>query len=162
MGYWLDAKSLSTFASDEVEVYRCPRDTCVGSSPTKFPSCWSAENVTSCASDLLCSTGAVGPLCGACKEDFTYSSVNRKCSPCEEANTLTLAMGGAVVVAVLVALAFHHELVALPHAARASWFAQTLLVLDSGTLKIVWSTYQVRPSIARKRRCSLTPHSSLS
>ena len=161
-GFWLDAETLETFASDEVEVYRCPRDTCVGSSPTEFPSCWSAENVTSCASDLLCSAGAVGPLCGACKGDFTYSSVNRMCSPCEEASTLTLATGGVVVVAVFVALAFHHGSVALPHAVRASWFAQTLFALDSGTLKIVWSTYQVKAKHrAQKRLCSLTPRSPL-
>jgi len=79
----------------------------------------------------------------ACLTYYVYSSVDRVCSPCEQATTRTLGMIGGLLLGVLLVLALHQGWVPLPLAVQTSWFVETLLALDSGTLRIIWSTYQV-------------------
>jgi hypothetical protein len=62
--YWMDTHALKSFAGASVDIYRCPRLTCKGSTP-EHSACWLPDNITTCNRDeLLCTNGATGPLCG--------------------------------------------------------------------------------------------------
>ena len=77
-GYWVSYDSVE----HALRVYECHKGTCMGSGDTDSR-CWVAANYSKCdASELQCSEGATGILCGACEAKFTYNKINNACVEC--------------------------------------------------------------------------------
>jgi len=149
-GYWVNTKSLDAFSGDGLDLYHCPRSTCKGSSPEKSPSCWSPKNTTECDPDeLLCTTGAAGPLCSSCIDGFVYSLTTRQCAECGKFDVLSVSIMGAVLVlgAFAAAVTYFH-LFKFPACIRQSWLFGILGQIDSGMVRVVWGTLQIVQSAA--------------
>ena len=145
-GYWVNTADLGDF--EDLNIYRCPRGTCQGSSPDQAGSCWSAENVTACNPDaLMCTVGASGPLCGSCVGGFTYSSAERICVACNVSWVRAGLLLGALALVAGVALALRSGRLAPPAWVLRSWLMGVMRSVDSGMLRVVWSTYQIVQSV---------------
>lgn len=69
-------------------------------------SCWDPNNVNVCDQNLLlCTKGAVGPLCGACEKNFVYGSAARECLPCSVGATRAVFTVGALLAVIVVLFA---------------------------------------------------------
>ena len=108
--------------------------------------CWriSANKSSICQSNSLqCTFGAIGPLCGACDVGFFYSSTDLLCHSCSApvlTNIVLLAVG--VVVAIIMGT-LKTGLLRVPEYMQRTSVYGALYRLDSGTLRVVWSNYQV-------------------
>ena len=154
VGFWVERRSLE-FAGT---MYPCPRGTCkgaVGQTGTESEmACWQRVgygpdgNVSNayhgCDADaLLCTKGALGPLCGACAKGHTFSSTQNICVSCTSAgSTAGYGIGGALVC-LLAAWGFYKGHLTVPQVILDSWFWGTLKGLDSSTYRIIWATYQI-------------------
>jgi hypothetical protein len=157
-GYWSDRKS---YAYTE-KIYRCSRDTCTGA---EFPnsSCWSAiffrdvrdaegedgsEEISStsynmCSPDLLCEEGSAGPLCGTCSNKFIYRGETKRCHACKEVQTNAFIICAMAAGSGLIVVAIVMEWIHLPFCGKHSIFGKFLKSIDTGSLKVVWVTYQI-------------------
>ena len=137
-GYWLNTKPYF----DDVELYRCPRATCSGSSP-EDSSCWTAENIAACSADaLLCTEGATGVLCGACESGYTFNAARSECVECSRSTNSLVVFSVFFALAVLFAWAYRHQehLSVWATGSRPFLFFRQI---DSGTIKVIWAAYQV-------------------
>lgn len=145
-GHWVD-RSKFKFAAN---VYVCSRQTCIPATPE--PGCWErssydqaageeAVELRSCdAEELQCSEGAQGPLCGSCAPLYVFSSEVKTCRLCSESGSESFLLVGVVGVCVV--------LIAFAQFSGASWIQDSAWVrllqsIDSGSLKVVWVTYQI-------------------
>jgi hypothetical protein len=144
-GYWVDRSSY-----DYVDrLYSCPRLTCKGGNSNG--SCWGyAAYNTSQSSDadvcdadaLLCTEGAIGPLCGSCDQDYVYRGETKTCVACGSAKKFAftaLGVAAAAVIALIVLAAGYR------HKNPVSQFIKSM---DSGSLKVLWVTYQIIMSVS--------------
>ena len=115
-------------------------------------SCWSIEAYDfswegggRCNQDvLMCSEGAKGPLCNACMDGYTFNSALSSCMPCgSDATMIPLALASALGFLGLAVLALQWRGVKLDAYLRLS----VLKLVDTGTLKILWSTMQIVSSV---------------
>ena len=85
---------------------------------------------------------------GSCQLGFTYSSVQRLCISCTESSKFTVAI--VVVLGVLGAVvgALHAGFTALPDWLASSSIAGAVRQMDSGTFRIIISTYQIVQSVS--------------
>jgi hypothetical protein len=163
-GYWVDRSGISNAGI----IYECIRQTCKGSTENAAresrvlvktddesvynSSCWSsdkyAENDAYCdANALLCRYGSFGPLCGSCIDTFIYSTIEDDCQECTSSwifGTVFLILGS---IALAIFALFHWGYLHLPVYARRWWLVGVTEHLDSGTFRVVWSTYQIVQSI---------------
>ena len=134
-------------------IYLCIRKTCAGAAKEGGlvfePECWTPQALdaptSSCsADDLLCTRGAHGRLCGSCLDGFEFSSMSQQCESCPSNlwvyPTIFLAVG--VAVAVLASLVYTGTLVIPPIIRESSLFG-LFRVADAGSVKVLFSTYQV-------------------
>ena len=164
-GYWVDRSSISSAGI----TYECIRRTCIGSIENAAAesrllaeantelihnsSCWSLENYANngayCDPNLLlCRYGSYGPLCGSCIETFIYSTIEDDCQECTSSwifGTIFITLGG---FGLGIFALFHFGYFRLPLYARRWWLVGITEHLDSGTFRVVWSTYQIVQSIA--------------
>jgi transposase-like protein len=138
------------------DVYQCPRETCKGSTPTS--KCWRYDayvNNTSISldsggaddcssSNYLCSKGAYGPLCGSCDLQYVYRGETKTCRKCDEAkNSTYLILGigsGIIMIAIMLGIGYRYRFIK---------FSNTQLnSVDSGSLKVLWVTYQIIMSVS--------------
>lgn len=133
------------------EVHRCFHKTCIGLK-TGLDSCWSmdyfnrswlvAQGLESvCTStSLQCSTGSYGPLCGACKKDYIYSSTHQECIRCGQWGNIqlvTLCLGFVLVFLLSIAFMSNSSNV------DKYWLTGMLKRMDGGMLRVLWVNYQV-------------------
>ena len=161
-GYWVERRTLE-FAGD---IYTCPRQTCTGAKEQVSAGrrqrrldedqdlCWDQTSYSSQASaacnadELLCAEGASGPLCGSCVAGFSYSNSRLVCVECREAKAQAFAViGGGLLLGVLAVAAFAGTL-RLPACVLNSRPAQALAQIDSGTLRVCWTSYQIAQSVS--------------
>lgn len=143
--YWVDRRSISYAA----ELYKCSRQTCKGAK-NPYDTCWSYSSYGNAtmkcdSSDMLCSYGATGPLCGACIDDYSFSPTTQSCQSCDVNYT-------DLFVVILVAIAFISFLCV--YWVRASpWLLQRCSLLrfnslETGSVKVVLVTAQIVTSIS--------------
>ena len=92
----------------------------------------------------MCSEGAKGPLCNSCMDGYTFNSALSSCMPCgSDATMIPLALASALGFLGLAVLALQWRGVKLDAYLRLS----VLKLVDTGTLKILWSTMQIVSSV---------------
>jgi hypothetical protein len=174
-GYWIDRIAVYYDPTLMQEVYKCPRpEVCLSQSiETNSSSTSSGDrrrlsvskgcallenyNATDCAPTLSCKKGSTGPLCGACEDNWRYSSSSKKCEKCGDVLNWVEAFLMMSVVAVLVAIVFALRSgdVNIPSSMHFLCgaklhipFIGMLYHLESGTIKVMWSTFQIVQSIS--------------
>jgi hypothetical protein len=145
-GYWIDRTSYEY--GDEV--YRCIFDTCTGFDPVqeldhRAMDCWTMTgfNRSFCEGDqMMCSEGSTGPLCGTCIKGYHYDSGDRRCKNCLSSissfvniSLFLLAMFGFIAAVNIWERVAHNNLAFI-----VTTFFQNM---ESGTLKVIWVTYQI-------------------
>jgi hypothetical protein len=149
-GYWVHRASWKYVAN----IYKCPRATCDLSKDKQNQTCFDQWHYFidddndddlhgRCASaDVLCTAGAHGPLCGTCEVGYIFRGETRTCEPCEAAaiSGFAVAVLGVLFMAVL-AIVFLGRF-DLP------WLRESMMIrymrnIDTGSLKVVWVTYQI-------------------
>jgi hypothetical protein len=123
--------------------------------------CFLLSNFTSkaCSDSVVCTAGSTGPLCGACKVGWTYNSSQRKCTLCGQSTTWLQAFG--ILVAALLVLGFFWHIrsgyLHIPQKLRFLAkgksevqvpFVGMFLSMDSGALKVLFSTLQIVMSVS--------------
>jgi hypothetical protein len=141
------ATSTALFTSDRGNSNNDNNYLMISSSNTDLLSvCWTYFNYnkTVCDDDslLLCKEGADGPLCGSCKDSYTYNSVLNACEKCGgEISVLFYSVLGSCVV--LVFLLFLGHRYYFKSYFRKNVIYQLFSNVDSGSLKVMWVTYQI-------------------
>mmetsp|Transcript_26890 Transcript_26890/g.31711 ORF Transcript_26890/g.31711 Transcript_26890/m.31711 type:complete len:1775 (-) Transcript_26890:503-5827(-) len=139
-GYWTDHSDY-TYAG---VMQRCYRSTCRGGSNTS--TCWTVSGYTedSCV-DGQCTEGARGPLCGSCIHGYIHRPSSAECESCSEA-------GVFLVIVLTIFVSFWSILIVLWFMGELDHFWQLLLPItscvDTGSLKVIWVTYQIIVSSA--------------
>ena len=134
------------------DVYKCYRNSC--SLENNNMSCWADQvnksTSTSCLADeLICSPGSRGPLCNACDEGFVYDTPLQYCRPCQDTHWGFFAVAAiAFSVASIWAWALLRGRASLPTCLSKSWLAGVAREVDTGTLRVCISTYQIVNSIS--------------
>jgi hypothetical protein len=111
--------------------------------------CWTYGNYTNdhCGADsLLCKEGSLGPLCGACREKYTYNVVINGCEKCKHsAENILLYIGITIVNLFVLALVVYMVIKESPqnYRIRNNSLVKLLANVDSGSLKVIWVTYQI-------------------
>ena len=164
-GFWVDRSNVTNAGI----MYECIRQTCVGTvdinsdaarrltetsiENTYNVSCWSYEsysvNDAECdSSTLMCRYGSYGPLCGSCIVDYVYSRSDNECQACTSSwifGTVVLVIGACIFMTFI---AFHLEFFSLPLNSKRWWIFGIARQVDSGTFRVLWSTYQIVQSVA--------------
>jgi len=126
-------------------IYHCPRLTCKGSDSRD--ACWKYENFTSSsnkcdANTLICTEGAIGPLCGSCDFGYVYNAEIKSCTSCGDAKkfayTALFFTGFMIIVIFALTVGYQQD-------NKLSRFVKSL---DSGSLKVLWVTYQIIMSVS--------------
>ena len=153
-GYWVDLYSIDmdsggTGATD-IDIYECPRATCVGVDPNNS-SCWSMSSkrkFLQCVAEEMCLTGSEGPLCGGCQEGYTYSPTDAACSQCATHVRRAAYALAALLLLTVAACLIYFEYITIPERLKKNFIVGSLSKVDTGTLRIAYSTYQITSSIA--------------
>jgi serine/threonine protein kinase/membrane protein implicated in regulation of membrane protease activity len=179
-GYWVDRSSYEY--GDKI--YECSWDTCIGFSAAKsrlvkgetnddmseeLLGCWEelSFNSSVCnADDLMCDEGSAGPLCGTCKDTYTYNSATRKCIDCDGDQSVipAIVVGSIALLLVLLVIGFVLKdsplfggagLMETRHQAILLWNSilkippfSILKHVDQGMLKVIWGTSQIVGTIS--------------
>ena len=93
---------------------------------------------SSCNDDeLLCNKGSKGPFCGSCDVGYVYRGVTNSCEPCGKAQSFSIIVIGCMIGIVIV----------IGIGGYLKWkefiVVRFLSNLDSGSLKVMWVTYQI-------------------
>ena len=95
-----------------------------------------AEGVPCDEDTLLCTDGSTGPLCGSCKDGYTFNSAQSQCVACESASFTTPIISVSVVgLIVLVITVLRWRGVSMKALQRLPLFS-LLKHIDKGTLKV--------------------------
>jgi hypothetical protein len=117
--------------------------------------CWTYGNYSTTGesgncndASLLCKEGSYGPLCGACSEEYVYNVVINSCEKCKHnAENVLLYIGIAMVTMVVSALFFcvvvKNKVFKGSFVHRNNIMVKLLANVDSGSLKVIWVTYQI-------------------
>ena len=140
-GYW------ATYDSVEHahKVFECNWGTCTGRGSDTDTRCWDTANYSTCdTSQLQCSSGATGILCGACGPKFTYNKIDNACVKCTSLQHFGIIAVLVIVICFLVyytALGFCPSLRDNPF--MRSW-AKLLLHVDIAKVKVRGSLANVK------------------
>jgi len=153
-GYWVDLNDIGMQGdgSDvtDVVLYQCTRATCKGVDPNNS-SCWSLsskELFVQCLAEEMCLTGSVGPLCGGCKEDYIFSPTDAVCSSCSSHIRRAAILAVTILILIIVACLIYFEYITIPEQLKQNCVIRSLLMVDGGTLRVAYSTYQITSSVA--------------
>jgi len=144
-GYWMDRSKLAYTR----HAYPCPRETCTGSGNN---TCWTVgaiENQTCNADKLMCKTGAVGHLCGSCKDGYSYNTDTLICESCQsQSNTGIFILAGIGLFILLIMALKWNEIIKIP---ALLWDSYPVMIFrhlfKSGSLKVLVSAYQIIQSV---------------
>ena len=149
--FWVD-RSAVEYAS---KIYPCHRLACTGAAAqTNGTNCWAVEaynsssklfSLENCESDsLLCLRGSGGPLCGSCMDGFTFNSAISICVECTDSTNTTPIIVMSILGFIFVGVAvLHFRGIKLRCSAMPNIPCLSILMhIDTGTLKILWSTMQ--------------------
>ena len=134
------------------EVYKCYRDSCT--SEYSNMSCWidqgNGSAAKNCHTDkLICAHGSRGPLCNACDEEFVYDTPLQKCRPCEDTHWGLFVVTAVVLCTASVwTWAVLRGKASVPTWLLKSWLGGIAREVDTGTIRICVSTYQIVNSIS--------------
>ena len=136
-GYWVDRTNINFLNV----IYKCPRMTCGGAYklPNKFNQCWKkvvneSYNASCKSDDLLCTSGARGPLCSSCSESYYFSSTEQMCLECGSMNIFSASAVFALIIAATVLLLMKRNSI--------------LRYLDGGVFRVLCSTFQIAGEIS--------------
>jgi hypothetical protein len=129
-GYWVDHSDYK-YAG---ELYRCARSTCKGG--TNHSSCWTLKgfNASGCGNNQ-CTHGAKGPLCASCADGFVYRPITHTCDSCSSYNMMLWYFFGCLMFIGSSVYIIRHIL--------GNVIASPTSLINSGTLKVLWVTYQI-------------------
>jgi hypothetical protein len=134
-GFWVDHSDYK-YAGN---IYRCAWSTCKGG--TNGSSCWTVNgfNATGCNDDQ-CTQGSGGPLCASCANGYIRSPATKACELCSENWVLVVSIFGALIFILLLAVLMMQmgQLTT-----TRGHFTKCMKYVDSGTLKVIWVTYQI-------------------
>jgi hypothetical protein len=138
-------------------IVKCSRNTCKGGNTAS--TCWKLDQYednhthtnlhVKCNSDSLqCVTGSIGPLCGSCDVGYVFRGSTNNCGPCKSAKLVSyIAVGSFMllgVVAFLVSLQMKtNQTSAVSMMIKNNRVVNLLRSFDSGSLKVLWVTYQI-------------------
>jgi len=147
VGFWINTHKLSSFSGGHIDVYRCNRLTCKGTTP-ESSSCWLPSNVTSCNRDaLLCSNGATGPLCGSCGAGYVYSSADRYCITCTQSVARLIFMVSGALMLLITFVIVKVKNIRFKRWER-TWLGNLMKHIDSGPGRVLWTNYQIIQSVS--------------
>lgn len=144
--FWVDRRMYGYMGS----IHACTRSTCMYVGRNTSDACWSelSFNSTSlsliasnCDSNhLICSQGAVGPLCGSCKEGFIYQSETKTCKSCADTS---LSIRILVMSLIIFMILFFLVIIFQSRNKKFDDVKKLISCFDSGSLKLLWATYQI-------------------
>ena len=153
-GYWVDLRDINVDSGindvTEDDLYECPRATCTGVDPNNS-TCWSMSSkrdFLQCVDEEMCLTGSVGPLCGGCQEGYIYSPADTICSSCSSHVGRAALVVAILVVTSIVACLLYFEYITIPERLKNNCVFSSLNMVDGGTLRVAYSTYQITSSVA--------------
>ena len=153
-GYWADLYGINMNSGDtdvpDIDLYECPRATCVGVDPNNS-SCWglsSKRKFLQCVAEEMCLTGSEGPLCGGCQVGYTYSPTDAACSSCATHVRRAAFAVAALVILTVAACLIYFKYITIPERLKKNFVVGSLSKVDTGTLRVAYSTYQITSSIA--------------
>jgi hypothetical protein len=134
-GFWSDHSDYK-YADD---MYRCARSTCNGG--TNHSSCWTLNGFKeSGCNQEQCIKGAKGPLCGSCSNGYVYNPSSSVCESCSENWVLIASVISGMFLVVFLVVIF----LTMHRRQHGKKIAKAILkYIDSGTLKVIWVTYQI-------------------
>jgi hypothetical protein len=168
-GYWLDRSAVAQNPLYIRSIYKCARATCNVQTTDDDAArrrllssvdCDTFANFTSAEcqdASLTCVTGSTGPLCGACKEGYTFSAALSRCDLCGGAWYQVIIVVSVGVVAAVLLWTMRSGTITVPQFAQKQFnLAPTLPIpiigviasIDSGALKLLWSTFQIVQSVS--------------
>jgi hypothetical protein len=134
-GFWVDHSDYK-YAG---ELYRCARSTCKGG--TNHSSCWTVDGFKeSGCNQEQCIQGAKGPLCSSCSTGWVYNPAFGACELCSHHWIAIFSLFGSVFVLFMFVVAF---LSIWNYQRMKQYMKKCLKYIDSGTLKVLWVTYQI-------------------
>ena len=164
-GFWVDRRSMTWSG----HFYPCVWDTCTGFRVEKKPDalrCWEENDYNSSLcieSELECTWGSEGPLCGHCSPKYTFYIATRSCVSCNDAHhTYPLLTFAALVCMTTVVLVLMYSstfagacFIYTVECLYSLWKRvvlwpplNVLQHIDSGQLKILWATGQIVSTIS--------------
>jgi len=166
-GYWIDRGAAAADATLASEVYACPRtSTCLKRLANittnrrllTSAECTLLENYDNpdCSVDEACAAGSTGPMCGSCETNYKFSAANQKCEKCSTSTTwvsafLFIGLVGIVGAAIWTIRSGEVE---IPNVLKPMFgdsihipILGILYNMESGTLKLLWATFQIIQSI---------------
>jgi len=153
-GYWMDLYDVDMTSGEtelnDINLYQCSRATCVGVDPNNS-SCWSLSNkelFMQCVGTEMCLTGSVGPLCGGCQEGYIYSPSDTICSSCSSHVRRAALLVVVILIMSVGACLIYFEYVTIPKRLKNNYIIRSLCMVDGGTLRVAYSTYQITSSVA--------------
>jgi hypothetical protein len=168
-GYWHD------FNEEKMKnaFYSCTFDSCLGlrevakkdrtdddTLETLLDLCFSKSgslNSSRCDEDsLMCTEGSTGPMCGACLNDWIYSTSDRKCVKCSAKLWLSavgvllgiLFVGGFVYTFREGVVNAHPRLQPVLGEQLHFSFIRMIFSVNTGIFKVMWTTFQIIQSIS--------------
>jgi hypothetical protein len=108
--------------------------------------CWrlSANKSDVCQSDVLqCTLGATGPLCGSCDDGYFFSTNDLLCQSCSAPKQRTVIFLSLYLIIGAVVVSLYTGILNIPNRMQQTVIFGILNKFDSGTLRVVWSNYQV-------------------
>lgn len=145
--YWVDRRSIE-YAD---RIYKCSRLTCKGAEDANDP-CWSylsygnATEKNDCdSSDLQCSHGATGVLCGACIDGYSFNPTSQSCQTCH--------MDFSDVSAIIIATIAIIIIIGVYWVRSSPWLLSRCSMirfdtLETGSVKVALVTAQIVTSIS--------------
>jgi len=97
------------------------------------------------------------PLCGSCGCNYYYSAITNTCEGCTQSWGNTGIDAGVVLLAAALAALVRTGRVQVPTDITSSWVVGIVRKADSGSIKVIFSTYQILQSITMTLNVEFPP-----
>jgi hypothetical protein len=134
-GYWIDHSDYEYAGY----LYRCSGPTCKGGRNGSECYTMTGFNKSYCV-NRQCSGGSQGPLCGSCMNNYIRSPGSLTCEKCSETWTVLVGALGCIFLLLVFAIIF---LSFAEFKSSREIISRLFRSIDSGTLKVIWVTYQI-------------------
>ena len=95
------------------------------------------------ANALLCRYGSAGPLCSTCMDNFIYSSAEKMCIECNASRTFAVVICSLGLAGLALYAAIYTGRLLVPVFVQRWWLVGMFRQIDSGTFRVLWSSYQI-------------------
>lgn len=135
--------------------------------PLLNSSCWNrftynesvrrAEGDACNANTILCRYGSAGPLCSTCTENFIYSNAEKICIECNASWTFAMVVCSLGLLGLALYAAIYTGRLLVPAFVQRWWLVGMFRQIDSGTFRVMWSSYQIIQSCSWNLDVSFPP-----